>query len=485
MTIHGAKGLEFPVVLLPEAANEWERTERDPRPIVGQLDDRRVLDVGVDGNWARRREDYRVHERAESLRTLYVAMTRAKSRLVMWWAPTRENTAASPLHRLLHGPRRPGVELDLSYPLPDDPRVPLDRRLVEMVLVDPAEPRRREARAQRSAGLAVRSFTREVDTTWRRTSYSGLTHEVHGVRMASAEAPEQDEVELDEQTAPATAVPSGSLASALGPLPGGTQFGSLVHGVLETVDPTSTSLEQDLAARVDHLLARLPVNGLDAGALVHGLAEVLRTPLGPLADGLRLCDIPVIDRLAELDFELPMGSPGAEAARLRDIAAALQDGSLTGDDDFAAGYGRHLAASPVADKTLRGFLTGSIDAVLRIPDGDRHRFLVVDYKTNRIPVAEGEALSALHYTPAAMGRAMVEAHYPLQALLYAVALHRFLAWRLPRYRPETHLGATGYLFVRGMAGAETPQVDGMPCGVFTWHPSAALVVHVSRLLEGR
>ncbi|GAA1394649.1 UvrD-helicase domain-containing protein [Luteococcus peritonei] len=486
MTIHGAKGLEFPVVLLPEAANEWERPERDPRPIVGQLNGRRVLDVGVDGAWARRREDYRVHERAESLRTLYVAMTRAKSRLVMWWAPTRENTAASPLHRLLHGPRRPGVELDLSYPLPEDPRVPLDRRLVEMVLVDPAEARRREARPQRSAGLVARSFTREVDTTWRRTSYSGLTHEVHGVRMASAEAPEQDEVELDDEAAtPPAAVPAGSLASALGPLPGGTQFGSLVHGVLETVDPTSASLEQDLASRVDHLLARLPVDGLDAEALVQGLAEVLRTPLGPLADDLRLCDIPVKDRLAELDFELPMGGPGGEAARLRDIAAALQDGALTGGDDFAAAYGRHLAESPVADKTLRGFLTGSIDAVLRIPDGGGQRFLVVDYKTNRIPVAEGEELSALHYTPAAMGRAMVEAHYPLQALLYAVALHRFLGWRLPGYRPEQHLGATGYLFVRGMAGADTPTVDGMPCGVFTWHPSAALVAHVSRLLEGR
>ena len=31
-------------------------------------------------------------------------------------------------------------------------------------------------------------------------------------------------------------------------------------------------------------------------------------------------------------------------------------------------------------------------------------------------------------------------HYPLQALLYLVALHRYLRWRLPGYDPERHLG---------------------------------------------
>ena len=44
------------------------------------------------------------------------------------------------------------------------------------------------------------------------------------------------------------------------------------------------------------------------------------------------------------------------------------------------------------------------------------------------------------------------AHYPLQALLYAVALHRMLRWRQPGYDPDVHLGGVLYLFVRGMAG---------------------------------
>ena len=56
---------------------------------------------------------------------------------------------------------------------------------------------------------------------------------------------------------------------------------------------------------------------------------------------------------------------------------------------------------------------------------------------------------------------MADAHYPLQALLYGVALHRFLRWRLPDYSPERHLGGTLYLFVRGMCGPATPASSGV------------------------
>ena len=49
---------------------------------------------------------------------------------------------------------------------------------------------------------------------------------------------------------------------------------------------------------------------------------------------------------------------------------------------------------------------------------------------------------------------MAEAHYPLQALLYSVALHRYLRWRQPAYDPDRHLGGVLYLFLRGMSATE-------------------------------
>ena len=80
---------------------------------------------------------------------------------------------------------------------------------------------------------------------------------------------------------------------------------------------------------------------------------------------------------------------------------------------------------------------------------------------------------------------MLDAHYPLQALLYCVALHRYLRWRLPAYSPDQHLGGGLYLFLRGMLGPDNPTVDGTPCGVMRWRPPAALVVALSDLLDRR
>jgi exodeoxyribonuclease V beta subunit len=76
-------------------------------------------------------------------------------------------------------------------------------------------------------------------------------------------------------------------------------------------------------------------------------------------------------------------------------------------------------------------------------------------------------------------------HYPLQALLYSVALHRYLRWRLPGYTPERNLGGIAYLFLRGMVGPATPRAHGQPFGVFSWSVPPALVCELSDLLDGR
>ena len=213
----------------------------------------------------------------------------------------------------------------------------------------------------------------------------------------------------------------------------------------------------------------------------------MRTPLGPLAGGLSLAEVGPADRLAELDFELPMGSPTGAARTLADVAALLRQ-HLPADDPLA-GYPDHLGAPGLGPATLVGYLAGSIDAVLRLPAtaGNPARFLVVDYKTNllRNPAEPGVERLAWGYRPEVLGPAMIAAHYPLQALLYSAALHRYLRWRLPDYDPDTHLGGVLYLFLRGMAGPDTPTQDGTPCGVFAWRPPTALVIELSDLLDGR
>ena len=121
--------------------------------------------------------------------------------------------------------------------------------------------------------------------------------------------------------------------------------------------------------------------------------------------------------------------------------------------------------------------------VLRVPGDGGQRFVVVDYKTNLLG-EPGRPVTAADYGPAEPAAAMLHSHYPLQAMLYSVVLHRFLRWRLPGYRPERHLGGVLYLYLRGMCGPESPVVGGHPSGVFSWSPPAALVTAASDLLAG-
>ncbi len=77
---------------------------------------------------------------------------------------------------------------------------------------------------------------------------------------------------------------------------------------------------------------------------------------------------------------------------------------------------------------------------------------------------------------------MQRSHYVLQALLYEVALHRYLRWRLPGYAPERNLGGVHYLFLRGMTGPGTSTDE--TAGVFHWQPAPTLITKLSEVLDG-
>jgi exodeoxyribonuclease V beta subunit len=349
--------------------------------------------------------------------------------------------------------------------------------------------------------LTAAAFSRRLDLSWRRTSYTALTSAAHdrgpgGVRSE----PEEPELE-DEAPAPAS-LPSdaGAVAAAaadeealfgvlspMGDLPSGTGFGIVVHSVLESVDTSAPDLGAELLACSHEVLSRRLGTALEAETLGAALLPAMETPLGPLAGGVRLRDVMPADRLAELDFELPLAGgdePTRRDATLATLAEMLRPRLPAGDP--LVGYADALDVPMLSRQRLRGYLSGSIDAVLRVRDATGSaRYLVVDYKTNWLGgfgPDGAEPLTAWHYRPAALAAEMIRAHYPLQALLYAVALHRFVRWREPDYDPARHLGGVLYLYLRGMCGPATPEVDGQPCGVFSWLPPPGLVQAVSTLL---
>ncbi len=501
ITIHRSKGLEFPIVYVPFG---WDRNVRDPEVPLFHGGQDRVRDVGGESGegWRERCAAHRAEEAGEDLRLLYVALTRAKCQVVTWWVPST-TTSTSPVHRLLMGRPSPGTEPAASYRVPADqaaydmlrtlasPDLAVEEVPAEMALGLTGRPAVRYDPPPRPVGvLEAAELTRILDRQWRRSSYSSLTagasHHAGGV-TSEPEAPgtqDEPEPDPDEASAAAATVAAPGHPSPMADLPLGTGFGTLVHAVLEVADLTAPDLAAELTGCCAEQLVRHPLTGVEASGLAAALVPVARTPLGPIAGGLRLVDVAPADRLAELEFELPLGGgdrPGPTTALLGEIAPLLR--AHLAPDDPLVGYPELLASPTLAEQPLRGYLTGSIDAVLRLPGP---RFVVVDYKTNWLGPRgpEGrEPLIAEHYAPGSLRAAMIGAHYPLQALLYGVALHRYLRWRLPGYDPEQHLGGSLYLFVRGMCGPDTPVVGGTPCGVFGWAPPPALTLALSRLLH--
>jgi exodeoxyribonuclease V beta subunit len=250
--------------------------------------------------------------------------------------------------------------------------------------------------------------------------------------------------------------------------------------MLEATDFAAVDVAAQLAAEAARLGSAHTV-GVPPRALAEAVLPSLLTPLGSLVGERRLADVARSDRLDELEFEMPLagGDTPVPPAVVGQIADLLR--LHLRPDDPLRGYADDLDLPELAGRQLRGFLNGSIDAVLRVQEDGTPRYLVVDYKTNWLG---GANLTSGAYTPEAMARAMREAHYPLQALLYSVALHRYLRWRQPAYEPTSHLGGVLYLFLRGMCGPDTPVVDGMTCGAFSWSPPASLVVALSDLLGG-
>jgi exodeoxyribonuclease V beta subunit len=206
---------------------------------------------------------------------------------------------------------------------------------------------------------------------------------------------------------------------------------------------------------------------------------MVATPLGPLVDEMALSDFGRSDRTDEMGFEFPLVGGDAPSGKLSvtDIADVLR--AHLNADDVLAGYADRLTG-PSLETSLRGYLSGSLDLVLRLPG---ERFAVVDYKTNRLGGTGITGPNAWHYRPSALTLEMYRANYPLQALLYSVALHRYLRWRLPSYEPSRQFAGVLYLFVRGMSSPAFPRVDDRPCGVWWWRPEVVLLEALSDLFD--
>jgi ATP-dependent helicase/nuclease subunit A len=383
LTVHGAKGLEFPVVVLAGLA-----TSRPPSLIdVAWLDDGPEVMVTAlgggrfaTGNWGDASDAAKRFEAAEAKRLLYVAATRARDTLIV------------SLHHAEHADREShakrlyplAVESQVSW-VPGDVEAPPLYGTVE-------GPPPRSA-GERAAWLTCHEAALAAARRGWSVSPTGLA------RLVTA-PPEQldlfdgapagddadagvEEVDDDSAAPEPTVVVSddGVEAPAVTAHRGGSAVGRAVHAVLETVPldgaaPVDPSTVATLAARfaADESVDEATVVELAASALAsEALAEAR-------AAGRLWREVPVVvpmgDRILEGFIDLLYERPGGELVVVdwktdrgrsaAEVAAALDRYRLQG-----AGYAAAVEAAtgrPVAEVRFVFCRAGGQPAVERTID---------------------------------------------------------------------------------------------------------------------
>ncbi len=459
VTMHAAKGLEYPVVFCPFAWDALLRSGDDGEALFHDPanGDRATLDLGS-ASFAVHRAQARREEFAESIRLFYVAVTRAAQRCYVYHGDIKD-AATSPLAWLLHLSRQVDGDpfdeqaLQTSYKaMSDEQRIDdlhalcdADPGGVGVEPVAPGEARRTRARA-RSPGAAAStlSFDRVLARPWRVGSFTAL----HA--GAVVEAPDRDAT-VHDVMAPEPEEPAAQLS--IHRYPRGARTGIAWHEVFEHFD----FVDPDDGVLHDVVLRALDRAGIDrawAPVTKAMVRDALAAELSP--DGqMRLQQVERDRRISEMGFFFPV-------SRLE--APALADMLERHGGDRAKDYA--TCARRLRFESLHGYLRGFIDLVFE-HDG---RYYLLDYKSNYL------GPDPSHYEAADLHAAMAREGYFLQYLLYVVALHRYLRSRIGDYRYDAHFGGVRYLFLRGMTA-------GSHRGVYADRPPAALIDALDRYFD--
>ncbi|MCG9478566.1 MAG: UvrD-helicase domain-containing protein, partial [Actinomycetia bacterium] len=483
-TMHSSKGLEYPIVLMPFpkgiTASSVSVYEDEGVRYVDSAPSIAWVDNDLDQTERKRRD--KIESEGDELRLLYVAVTRAQHQLVIWWGRSPKDYALKgPLARVLFGSTE---DLQQDTKVDDETAreklTELVKRLGPNVSFDEltkwVDSRHWDAPAPEVSGvLNAEPFPeREIERdAWYRWSYSSLSKGARANNEGSARGGN------DETPGGPELGEDGSPQTFEGPLLGmqaGADFGTFVHELFEVIDLSLPDVENEVRAVIE-TSGRAASFDADPEVLAQGLVLAIDTPLTAAAESPTLRSIGA-DRLNELVFHFPLadGNSPVTPSDLFELAAAHEDDQFS-DYFKALAAGNRMSA-------MAGLMTGSIDSVIRLGDAANGTYGVIDYKTNRLHTPGNVApISAYGYE--SMKHAMEHGDYPLQILVYNVALHRMLQLRLAGYDIDRHIGDTHYLFVRGMIGPDTAVIDGQRNGVFAWRPSSELIVAASKLLGGQ
>ncbi len=434
ITMHGVKGLEFPVVFCPVL---WKRSGylKYERQCIRFHDEknRMVADLGSDV-FEERRKAALEEDLAEELRLLYVAVTRASCRTYVYWADvgargkavsSRESALAWVLSM---------TDCDDIHSQNTQIKTLCDGESADFRLLSAENPCETalEQENNHSVSCSCRHFTGfPLTADWLMNSYSALVGSAHHITVSSVYSVQNENPE------------------PVYDLPFGASFGNVVHGVLEDYPFAMLAGEGEYVEAVEGQCRRFGVSA-DTSQVIALLRDVTRTPLTTEngSCSFSLGELPEQDLLKEMPFYY----------HLRQESTGKINELLAFSD----------VVRPVQEKTLKGYLTGFVDLVCRY----QGKYYVIDYKTNYLG-------GHLHdYTREKVRMAMSDHNYGLQYWIYTLVLHRFLSGILSGYSYAKNFGGVFYLFARGMK----PDCPGN--GIFFDCPELSVLESLQEALGG-
>lgn len=471
VTIHKSKGLQYPVVFCPFVWDGGTRAIRSDEACHFHdpgKDNQAVLDLGSP-DWPAACQVSQAETLAESLRLLYVALTRAEQRCYITWGKVN-GAETSPLAWLLYPPPSPeDMGLDAPAEAKDQDRLeslathfksldesalqgPLQawsEQLPGEVLISPCdtEPEEPEVASEPTAverhspyaaeALQARQFNRYLSRGNAVTSFSALA-----AGSEHFELPDHDEIlsPMELTSEPPTGRDRFSF-------PRGANPGSCLHAIFERLE-FNRHTPDELQDLVQQQLAAYGIDPVWQDVVCQLVNDVLDTPLEPGSDRC-LRRLSKAQCLVEMEFNYPV-------ARLQAPGLA----KLLMEQGFAGSEALEQAIRRLSFTDTKGYLKGFVDLIF-VHDG---RYHLLDYKSNWL----GDQIE--DYGQANLASAIARDGYYLQYLLYSLALHRYLAQRIADYDYERHFGSIYYLFLRGISPTAGPDY-----GIFRDRPARRLI----------
>jgi len=387
MTIHASKGLEFPVVFVPDIVLAGEIPgkfvyEKTP-PIYHSKNDviveYAVFNRKINGNNAKSKEQKELLE--ESARNFYVAVTRPIYRLYIVNAykdGLKENESSA------------GQKI-CSRVLEDENIQIVDN------FTDIEYPKNSKLKFEKEQGKQEKpskSKNFEIAPAWQHTSFTEISRNLEY----------RDHVHI--------------LQEAEVKIPAGKVMGTLLHSIFEHVDFNAN--ENDIRSLVESKLGgfkEFSKNTAEGEKRKTWVEKQVKLILNKsLGEAGKLCEIDASNRAAELNFFMK-----AENLDLKKIKEVMQEKIL----DFEN------------EDLLAKYIKGAMDLVFLGKDG---KYYILDWKSNNL----GD------FSKAGMEGAMLGSAYHLQYYIYAAALKRWLEQIHENFNFKEKFGGAYYIFIRGV-----------------------------------